>query len=631
MDVQPGVLAVSSRTRVELVDASGLTLLSRATGSVSTAIAALTGAPSRQSYRVVDPGALGLLRWNSPAPQVNVLVESLLTLYPESAEWTAVLNYDIRGGSLDSFALKIPTVWAQRAQVELDGGSDGFRSNEMGPLSFWRILLGRPAWGPRRLVLRSSIPLAPGQEIEHPEIRPLGEGRLDTYLGLVAATGSPPTTEWSSSLKEAMDDGRFSDPDFWKPPGARLRVFHVARDRWSLKAQIPSAQDEPQGRAPDSARVVAAELGATVREDRSLLARGVYETQARTGRFLIAAPAPDSELLWTTVDQAPVRPFAAADGRWLIPLDEDSPHRVCVYWRGALEALPAAGSAQASRAEAPEWVLELPRVGDGHPPVLATIRAPEGLAIRPAIGDLEAVPTARLELERAHRIARQLNEFLQLMDRRSGRDRERVTSFVIAHELALRSADRSLRSAARRGGRADRERIERELEIVQSARKTFFEGLSAGSLDDAIGAALNYLGQPAAPANRASTLAVAGPSAPDRIRGLGQPTCLMGVTGGLDGEATRISAVGEAARKSELSPERAQATLILGLLAAPALLILARPGRAGTWLLTLALAMGMLGFLGGPILLVPGLLALGGGWLSGPSSRPGATALPRTA
>ena len=46
--------------------------------------------------------------------------------------------------------------------------------------------------------MRSALPLQPGQELQLPEIAPLGPGYADTYLGLVYATGSTLTTSGSS-------------------------------------------------------------------------------------------------------------------------------------------------------------------------------------------------------------------------------------------------------------------------------------------------------------------------------------------------------------------------------------------------------------------------------------------------
>jgi len=472
-------------------------MISTARSTEPTGAATSAESVTKRTYRVVDPNALGTLRWNTPPPQVNVYIESQLMLHPDFAEWTAVLDYDILGGSLDSLPVRIPTAWAPKAQGELVGGGGDFKTSEFGPLTFWRVVPDRPAWGHRRLVIRSSMPLTPGQEIQHPEIRPLGLGRVDIYLRLVTAAGTTPTTEGSNSLKEVMDAGRFTDPDFWTIPGTRGRVFHVARDNWSLKVQVPSSAGDPGPRASAFARVASADLSLTVLDDETLIGRAIYDTQAGNGRFFMAAPPRNSRLLWATVDQIPSRPFTAEDGRWHVPLLEGLPHRVCVYWSGPLDS-PVSRSAPGRPSDRSEWTLELPGVGSGPVPTLVTIRAAEDLAVQPSLSELEPISTAQMELERANRISRQLNDLLGQMDRRSGRERERVISLVIAHELAIRGAERSLRQSSGRGDGAFRDRADRELEVVRSARKVFVDALRAAALDDELEAALSYLGQSAA-------------------------------------------------------------------------------------------------------------------------------------
>jgi hypothetical protein len=358
----------------------------------------------------------------------------------------------------------------------------------------------------------------------------------------------------------------------------------------------------------------------TLLPDQSVIARGIFNTRARTGRFLVIAPPGASRLLWATVDQAPVSPLAA-DGRWLVPLSGSGPHRVGVFWSSAASAADAPAPKSRNQPGAAESSIELPRVGTGRVPALVTVHAPEGLVLRGTLDDLEPLPPDRLHMERADRIARQIQEFLAQMDRRSGRDRERVISLVIAHELALRGADRSLRALARRGGRARKDRAERDLELVQTARKALLESLRASALEDEIEAALAYLGQ-SPPGNRSSssTLAVAASPSVERIRGVGLPTSLFGMAAGLEEPATRLSVAPSTEPAAEVSPERAQGMLLSGLLVALGALAAFRPGRAGTLALILAAGLGILGFLGGPAAATSGLLAAAAGCLIGPAA-----------
>ena len=141
----PGLLVVSSASKVEAVDAPGLAL-----EPVSPlANSKKPDSRSRQTYRVDDPAKLGELNWTSPPPRVTVLIESQLTIQPDSAEWVAVLRYDVLGGALDSIHLKVPTAC----------GPPMLRSNcrEI-PMTSRPIPMARSRFGISRRTARSGEP-----------------------------------------------------------------------------------------------------------------------------------------------------------------------------------------------------------------------------------------------------------------------------------------------------------------------------------------------------------------------------------------------------------------------------------------------------------------------------------------
>ena len=122
-----------------------------------------------------------------------------------------------------------------------------------------------------------------------------------------------------------------------------------------------------------------------------MLGRGVYETRARTGRLLVADLPAASTALWATVDQNPVSPLRSAEGRWLVPLGDQGPYRVSLFWS---EPAQAATAAQAG------WPLTLPRVGVERVPTLLTVHLPDGLTIKPSAAALELSTADRIALER---------------------------------------------------------------------------------------------------------------------------------------------------------------------------------------------------------------------------------------
>jgi hypothetical protein len=276
--------------------------------------------------------------------------------------------------------------------------------------------------------------------------------------------------------------------------------------------------------------------------------------------------------------------------------------RVAVYWESPPQA-PPTGDAAAG------WPLAIPAAGPDRFPALVAIRLPDGLGARPASAEMEITAADRLVLDRADRIVRQVNEFITQMDRGSGRDREKVASLLIAHELNLRTAERSLRWSSRHLSADRRDRAERDLAVIDSARKAMIENLRAAALDDEIAAAHSYLGLAAA---TPVTIPVAEPAVGDRIRGLGRPTFLMGMAPGI-GEVPATVTLGDAeqpvASEAETA-DRARSMLMLGILAAIGLAAVLR-ARPGAWgLFILGALLGLLAFVGGPTPTAVGVVAV---------------------
>jgi hypothetical protein len=244
-----------------------------------------------------------------------------------------------------------------------------------------------------------------------------------------------------------------------------------------------------------------------------------------------------------------------------------------------------------------------------------TASLPVGLTFNPLGEGLEALVPERFELERAYRIARQISEFVGQIDRRSARDRERIVSLVIAHELSLRSAERSLKWATRGGDGTHGERVQRDLEMIQSARKALTESLRAAKLEKEIESAQLALGvlQTGTPSVPAAPELVTS----DRFRSLGMPTFWIGQSSGLDEERTTISGSTASAPAEAETRDRARSILMLGLLAAMGVMAGIRAHPGSTFALILAGVLGLAGFLGGQVVLVIYVALIVAGYLSG--------------
>ena len=152
-----------------------------------------------------------------------------------------------------------------RSQYELAGNTFHLRSDSFGAVTLWTLRADHPIWGQQRIVIRSALPLKPGQEVQHPEITPLGQGHAATYLALVNATGAAITTAGSSSLHEVARSNLFQAREFVNLPDTETHVYRIGGDgigseKWSLKAQIPPAADQVPLTGDPSARVLSAEL-----------------------------------------------------------------------------------------------------------------------------------------------------------------------------------------------------------------------------------------------------------------------------------------------------------------------------------------------------------------------------------
>jgi len=125
VDLSPGTLIVEAPMAFELETEEGVSL-------APPDLEDLRLSKARKAYRVDRPEGLGRLRWEVEPPRVDVQVRSQLTINPDSAEWAAVLRYGASGGACDTIQLKLPTVWAETAEVALAGGSHQLTSESRG-------------------------------------------------------------------------------------------------------------------------------------------------------------------------------------------------------------------------------------------------------------------------------------------------------------------------------------------------------------------------------------------------------------------------------------------------------------------------------------------------------------------
>ncbi len=592
-DEQPALLTISAPTRIQLVKATG-----------STIVATAQGPPHRMTYRVTWSDEPGRLRWEAEPPRVSVVVESQVTIDQDTADWVAVIRYDVAGGPIDAINLKVPTEWARGASVWLDGLSpqqvpESQRGTQTrGEATFWSIRPDRPIWGSQRLVVRSTAPLATGEARSFPDLSPLGwGGAVDTHLRVVNATRQPIAIDASAGLQQVASSSYSPDDELMGPlhrVGTTTR-YHVVKSGWSLRVQWPGGSWS-RGTHTEGTHVEHADVTCTLADDGSLLGSARYEIGPRMGPFLNVELPAGAMLLWVSMNGTPVRPANDGAGRWQIPLTADSIGRVALVWRSD----PIAGPPTFSPRPIP-----LPIVGRGHVPTVVSVRSPAGVELFSPYGRLARTSLERIELEKASWLERGTASSLAGLDHASRRDGENLVAALVRLELLLRRGERAAgwepdATPEARGLQASRAR-----QTAERLRTQMNQALRSESLEDFESSARAYLGLAVeSPNNRVAP--TPEPSWPVQIRPLGIPHVFHGQLDSADRLPTLVWTRNPSANAAD-RPWR------FGLVAAsillPAIVWLAsrHTSRAGALdRLCLAALLALAGWLGGPLWLAAG-------------------------
>ena len=551
----------------------------------------------------MTPGSWATISWVSIPARVSVSIESQMTIHPDSAEWVAVLRYDVIGGALDAIHLKMPAAWAAGASLHFSGGGHQLTTETRGPTAFWTITPERPVWGSQRFVLRSSRPLLADREIVHPEISPLGRGAVDAALAVINATGHPATIENPVGLERVDYASRFKAQDFAGGGGTSLGAFHVVKESPILRVQL--ARDAGgTSESPDvSARLAFADVTVVVMPDGSSMGQATYEPVPGSGSFLSFELPEGGSLLWITVDSSPVIPVRLKSGMWSIALEDRRQLHVCLIWRTAPTDRRAAGARP----------VGLPRVGQGAATNLVTVYAPADFSVEGESGGLRAASMARLEMARADWLIRSIKEFIARFDRSSNRDHEKLVPMLIGHEMYLRSALRS-QASNHLAVRAETDRAERGPEWVEAARAARAETLRRAGLEQDLAAANRYLGEAVETVARPLAV-VPEPNAPERIRTFGIPSPLMGLLPGVDDPPSKAPLVLARQPWDEGAKEPSGHTIIM-LLAIMAIALTTTAWHQGprTNSLALLMALALAGYAGGPLILAGALAFSAAAW-----------------
>ena len=599
VESQSGTLEISSPTEFQLAPAPGLTIVfSEQSGGESS-----SDVRFRTKYRVDRPEGLGRLTWEYPPPRAGVMVQSHLTIHPDSAEWVAAVTYHVSGGAYDAIHLQLPTAWATRAQVNLEGEGHQLTSVSRRDVTTWVIRPDLPFWGKRRLVVRSSLPFESGESLAFPDLIPLGQGSAETTLAIANATGGVLKPESSTGLQSIADSAPFRSRDILGLGDFPTRIFAVRKGGWNLKVTLPSERttaDEANVR-----RIDAADVTLTLSDDGSVFGMARFEVEPRSKPFLPVDLPPRCEALWASVDGNPYTPLRGRPGHWFIPLEDTSASRVEFGWRAAAVVDPMIGSRP----------LPVPADPLAGPTTFVTVFVPPSAEVKGSPGSFERVAADRRWIEGAEALARRTVEKLPELARNSPRDLERVTATLDEFKGMLRRAERaaSLEPATSPSARDERVRLVRER--IQVARSALQEALRSAGFERIVAEEETVRGLAGdGPDSRAAKSSRTAPSL--RIALLGRPIVFFRRSG----ERRQGPSIFWTPVPPSSVTGRPRGWLIVFVaVATPPLVygVILRATRRGRWgLLSLSVPLVALVVAGGPWMLCLGAICAALGWSS---------------
>lgn len=586
VELEAGTVSVSSQSGVtpHLLPAGGKSApVVIANGPTPT----LGRSLSRTSYRVDRPGETVTLQWTDEPVRGEVMIRSLLTIHPDTAEWTATVRFRATQGPIGSILLKVPTVWAESSRVVIHGAEQRVQSDVRGDETTWSIRFPTPEWGTQTLVIHSSRRLPSGKPLDFPDVVPLGRGTVDTYLGLVNASGMPLTSEGSSGL-QPIDTTRFPSEDFPARRGPLTELFRVRKDGWRL--QIRAGAPDAASAASGNASVSLADVTVSLTPDGVLKGEARYELEPRHDAFLPVNMPSRAEVVGALVDGLPARPYRGTSGQILIPLPGSAASRVVLLW-----SLKGAAVSTASGHDLP-----LPALTQDNVPTLVTLYAPESLLVQAPSRLLVSAGPATLDVERAEWLAKRILETLGSFDRSSSADQTRLLAGLVRFEVVARSATRAMNRA---GGVASAGAVDEAESLsvrLAATRQNLTEAIQAAGLEDYLRSAEARVGIGMKdPLENLSDITGVGSSV--RVPRLGRAAWFR-TTSSREGTALRLTTRPRSRQSVWANPQLWAATLggIAVLFAVPlSFRRITRPSASLTWLLAAATL--LVATLAGPI------------------------------
>jgi hypothetical protein len=259
-------------------------------------------------YRIDAPADIPQLEVSAPSRQLDVLITSRVTTFADGATWDAALEVRSLDGAIPGISFRVPRGWSDRLAW---GGREGRAVGEVLPDGEGARLTLRPespSFGPWRVWLRSESRGEPSG-LRFPDLIPLGEGTVDTYLAWAdASDGRVQLSEQEGVREVTLRSGSPVDPPYRMPPP---KTFQIQAVPWSL--EFTRREKRAAGAGPLGLRFRGAydpASGAWGQVDAERLAPGVG--------LRLEFPDPVEPLISWVGDRV-VRPIRLSPRSWRIP------------------------------------------------------------------------------------------------------------------------------------------------------------------------------------------------------------------------------------------------------------------------------------------------------------------------
>ena len=465
-EVESGVLTVSaSGAREAKLEARG-GAVPTISGPSATGSAGLVST----SYRGPRTDEPQQLRWSDEPPKVAVRVDSLLTVFPNSALWKAIARYSVSGGSMEVVRLKFPTAWTGGLEIETPGVAIE-RTETDGASTILTLRLKQPIWGARDFHFRAERPLPSDGPLVVPDLLPQGRGTFLTDVAIDDASGRDLALEGSSGL-QPIESSRLDAAAFPSSPGVRRSVFKVnAPGRWSLR--VRPIKPPPSG--PVNAKVALADYKITLGADGRAFGRAHFDIEAGASQYLSIHVPAGLEPLAAEVDGRPTQPLERASGRLLIPLRGRESTRAALIWRS-----PARSTRVADRR-----ALEIPTPDAVGAPMIVEVLAADDVEVEIDSPQWERLADPLLQAERLEWAGQRIFEHIERIAKGSPRTRAGLLRDIVGFQLQCRRVSRSAGYLAADGSTRSAETGAASLRTrEEAARSSVAQALSSAGLEE---------------------------------------------------------------------------------------------------------------------------------------------------